>query len=157
MKFPFRPITKPQLKKIEKAVKDLAISQNEYKSMLQSFGIAFTHELKRGAVSSFILKLAELRVSQKEIDDAGVQIPTGFLGFSSRIYFNRYGKSTNNQIGYMASLWTELNNSLEYVELMRFTKKVIGEQYIYMESLSVEEANTVIARLEIMNKEKEVR
>lgn len=157
MRFPFRPITKPQIKRINKIVKDLLIQDRLYHIVLRSFGVSSLQDLNREAASRFEIKLIETRMLKEDIDEFSTQIPTGVSRLSNLVYFSRLGKATNDHICYAVSLWNQLTGSPDYSELMRFTKEVVGEQYIYMESLSVGEINNVIKRLEIINKQKELR
>lgn len=55
---------------------------------------------------------------------------------------------TSKQIFYMKKLWEENSRNKDETSLLRFTKKVLKEQYLHLELLSQEEATMVITVLE---------
>lgn len=155
MKYPFRPITKPQIKKIHTLKSVIGLSDDNYEALLYAHGVESSTELNRDGAAKLINDLLRLENGEPLIGQ--VQEPTGMTIREGAVYFSRVGKTTDNQLDYMVSLWMKIAENSSYEELMRFVKKVIGELYINIESLSVKEASNVIYVLEKWNKQKELR
>lgn len=151
MKYPFRPITKPQIKKIHTLKNVLGLSDDNYDALLYAHGVKSSTELNREEAANLIEDLIRLENGESIVG----QEPTG-LAKQRVVFFDRKNKATDNQIHYMTSLWTRLDNEGTYIELLRFVKKVTGELYIHIESLSVKEASNVIYVLEKWNKQREL-
>lgn len=156
MKFPFRPVTKPQIKKIHTLKSVLGLSDDNYEALLYCHGVESSKEFNRESAAKFIEDLLKLQNGEPVIGQA--QTPTGILSYGNKVvYFNRVGKATDNQIDYMGALWFKVTETNNYEALIHFIKKVTGVLYIHVESLSVKEASNVIYVLEKWNKQKEIR
>ena len=154
MKFPFRPITKPQIKKIHTLKNLIGLSDDNYEALLHAHGVESSTELNRDGAAKLIENLLRLKNGQPLISQD--KLPTG-LAIKRAVFFDRTYKATDNQIGYMMSLWKSIDDEGTYQELLWFIKKVTGELYIHIESLEVKEASNVIYVLEKWNKQKELR
>lgn len=154
MRFPFRPITKPQIKKIHTLKSLIGLSDDNYEALLYAHDVESSTELNREGAAKLIADL--LRLKKGEPLKGRSPEPTGMAN-QRVVFFDRTQKATDNQIGYMMSLWTSLDDEGTYRELLWFIKKVTKTLYIHIESMSIKEASSVIYVLEKWNKQKELR
>jgi len=154
-KYPNKPITKAQIKKIHILVSSIGLNDDYYRALLSRFDVESSTELNREKAAQLIDVLVD--IEKEHLSKSQTQKPTGVHMQGRLVYFNRAGKATNNQIEYIAGLWLKLSNSKTYESLMWFIKKIIGVLYLHIESLQVQEASHVIVALEKWNKQKEIK
>ena len=169
LKYPNRPITKPQIKKIHTLVSILNMPDEHYRALLMRFNVESSIELNRSdavdiieILTSFVSKISSSPTPLYTRDTIFIdeplldkQIGTG-VSKNRLVYFNRSGKATDNQLNYIAGLWLQLSDLQTYESLLFFIKKITGVLYMFIECLSIKEASGVIVVLEKWNKQKEI-
>lgn len=155
MKFPFRPITKPQIKKIIFMKNMYEFSDKEFELLLSQKDVKSVAELNRQDAKDLIDNLM-VQFFYKKVEENRRDRLTG-ISDKRLVYFNRFGKATNQQLEYLSYLWVEVSKTTSYEGVMHFIKEVTGELYIHVESISTEDMDEVIQKLKIIKKQKELR
>lgn len=148
-------ITTSQIKKIHTLVNSLKLNDDIYRALLFKYGAESSKELSKNEAIKLIDELVQLQKEVKGKD--AIKKPTGVQVKGRLIYFNRRNKVTDNQIDYIAGLWLKLSDRKDYKSLMWFIKRITKKLYIHIESITKNEASSIIVALENWNKQKEIK
>ncbi|MBL1212445.1 MAG: regulatory protein GemA [Ignavibacteriae bacterium] len=118
-------ITRIQIVKIHIAKKELGLSSDEYKSMLESFNASSSKELSYKEAEQLLKKLMQLGWIPKKTAKSNI----GSKRFST-IKRNSLMHATAKQLRMIEGMWMEVSREKTTESLNKFIKRIVGVDHI---------------------------
>ena len=147
-KYPNRPITKPQIKKIHTLINQMNMPDEHYRALLLRFDVESSTQFNRKEAADFIEVLLEMK--GEIINSSSDKKVTGYYTKGRVYYLPRYDKVTDAQLDYIFGLWGLISPKDNYPGLMKLIKRITSKLYIHIEDLERKKASDVIYVLEKM-------